>query len=284
MDEPTRREITPETIDFPIDLEKTTETEELSPSVLERYAQIHLKSEDDRLLLILPKAGRDETGNEWTEIVAGLKYYLKNTGQSWPARTRVHLLAGDRLLDTRQLQSIANALQDADLELHSIGTGRRQTAVAAATAGYNVEQARGNPDFLGEERPKTALVAEPLYLKTTIRSGIEIRHPGTVILMGDLNPGGSIVAEGDIHICGSLRGVAHAGARGDRTAVIFCLRMEPTQLRIADLVARPPAVSPDRVEPEIACVSEGNIRIIGAYNFSKTYTFLDRGGWVEKER
>jgi septum site-determining protein MinC len=257
---------------------ETAAGEEMSPPLLERYAQIHLKNEGERLVLILPKAVANETGNDWAEIVAGLKYYLQNTGQNWPARTPVFLLPGDRLLDTRQLQAIAKTLQESSLELHSIVTGRRQTAVAAATAGFNVEQVRGNPDLLGEERPRPVLFAEPLYLKTTLRSGIEIRHPGTVILMGDVNPGGSIVADGDILICGSLRGVAHAGARGDRTALIFSLRMEPTQLRVADLVARAPALSPERVEPEIARVSEGIIQIVGAYNFFKTRSLADRTG------
>jgi septum site-determining protein MinC len=269
--------------EIPIEIENPDSIEEeIPPSVLERYKQIHLKSDREKLLLILPKAEPNETVNDRVAIVAGLKYYLKNTGQSWPAGTLVHLLAGDRLLDTRQLQEIHNTLEDAGLDLQTIQTRRRQTAVAAATAGYNVEQQRIGPDLSGEEKPPSSLFAEPLYLKTTLRSGIEIRHPGTVVVVGDVNPGGSIVADGDIIICGSLRGIAHAGARGDRASVIFALRMEPTQLRLADLVARAPAL--DRVEPEIACASEGIIRIIGAYNFSKTYRYSDRAGWTEKER
>lgn len=187
------------------------------------------------------------------------------------------MLAGERLLDTRHLQTISEALNEAELDLHTIQTQRRQTAVASATAGYNVDQVRPNPSLCPENQPQQSPLAEPLYLKTTLRSGIEIRHPGTVILMGDINPGGSIVADGDILIWGNLRGVAHAGARGDRTAIIAALRMEPTQLRITDLVARAPAISVEQVEPEIACVSEAGIRIIGAYNFSKTYTFKDQG-------
>jgi septum site-determining protein MinC len=185
-------------------------------------------------------------------------------------------------MDTRQLQAIATILDSAELSLHTIQTQRRQTAVAAATMGYNVEQMRSNPTVFGDEQPLPSLLAEPLYLKTTLRSGVEIRHPGTVIIMGDVNPGGSIVADGDILVWGSLRGVAHAGFRGDRAAVIMALRIDLTQLRIAELVARAPALNSDRIEPEIACISEGGIRIIGAYNFSRTYTFKDKVGWVEK--
>jgi septum site-determining protein MinC len=265
------------------EIELETEQIEPSASVMERYAQIHLKSDGEKLVLILPKASAEETSQDWTDILTGLKYYLKNSGQNCPARTPVHLQANDRLMDTRQLQAIATILDSADLPLHTIQTQRRQTAVAAATMGYNVAQMRSHTGFLGENQPPESPLAEPLYLKTTLRSGIEIRHPGTVIILGDVNPGGSIVADGDILVWGSLRGVAHAGFRGDRAAIIMALRIDLTQLRIAELVARAPALDSDRIEPEIACISEGGIRIIGAYNFSRTYTFKDKVGWVEKK-
>jgi len=268
-----------------INQEIDSETEKIEPSasVIERYAQIHLKSEGEKLVLILPKTSAGETSQDWTDILTGLKYYLRNSGQNSPARTPVHLRANDRLMDTRQLQAIATILDSAELPLHTIQTQRRQTAVAAATMGYNVEQMRSNPTVFGDEQPLPSLLAEPLYLKTTLRSGVEIRHPGTVIVMGDVNPGGSIVADGDILVWGGLRGVAHAGFRCDRAAVIMALRIDLTQLRIAELVARTPALKSDRMEPEIACISEGGIRIIGAYNFSRTYTFKDKVGWVEKK-
>jgi septum site-determining protein MinC len=267
-----------------INQEIDSETEKIEPSasVIERYAQIHLKSEGEKLVLILPKTSAGETSQDWTDILTGLKYYLRNSGQNSPARTPVHLQANDRLMDTRQLQAIATILDSAELPLHTIQTQRRQTAVAAATMGYNVEQMRSSPTVFGDEQPLPSLLAEPLYLKATLRSGVEIRHPGTVIIMGDVNPGGSIVADGDILVWGSLRGVAHAGFRGDRAAVIMALRIDLTQLRIAELVARAPALASDRIEAEIACISEGGIRIIGAYNFSRTYTFKDKVGWVEK--
>jgi septum site-determining protein MinC len=265
------------------EIELETEQIEPSASVMERYAQIHLKSDGEKLVLILPKASAEETSQDWIDILTGLKYYLKNSGQNCPARTPVRLQANDRLMDTRQLQAIATILDSADLPLHTIQTQRRQTAVAAATMGYNVAQMRSHTGVLGENQPPESPLAEPLYLKTTLRSGIEIRHPGTVIIMGDVNPGGSIVADGDILVWGSLRGVAHAGFRGDRAAIIMALRIDLTQLRIAELVARAPALDSDRTEPEIACISEGGIRIIGAYNFSRTYTFKDRVGWVEKK-
>jgi septum site-determining protein MinC len=73
-----------------------------------------------------------------------------------------------------------------------------------------------------------------------IRSGQTIRHDGKVILMGDVNPGGIIECTSDIYIMGSLRGMAHAGINGDSEAIIAASHLRPTQLRIAEVISRPP--------------------------------------------
>jgi septum site-determining protein MinC len=73
-----------------------------------------------------------------------------------------------------------------------------------------------------------------------IRSGQTVRHAGKLMLMGDVNPGGTIECTGDIYIMGSLRGLAHAGIDGDRGAIIAASHLRPTQLRIAEVISRPP--------------------------------------------
>ncbi len=87
--------------------------------------------------------------------------------------------------------------------------------------------------------------------------------------MGDLNPGGNVVADGDILVWGRLRGVAHAGASGNRECLIMSLQMEPTQLRIADAVARAPEKSPTQFSPEVAHITPQGIRIARAIDFSR---------------
>ncbi|MEX2461499.1 MAG: septum site-determining protein MinC [Paenibacillaceae bacterium] len=73
-----------------------------------------------------------------------------------------------------------------------------------------------------------------------IRSGQTIQHEGKIMLMGDVNPGGIIECTGDIYIMGSLRGMAHAGMNGDQEAIIAASHLRPTQLRIAEVISRPP--------------------------------------------
>lgn len=241
-----------------------------------RTLQVRLKNEAGRLLLLLPPEPEGEAENlttSWADLWQQLKQNLDGQERFWQASTSVYLVARDRLLDSRQLQSIAGVLAEYKLNLRRIYTSRRQTAVAAVTAGYSVEQ-HAPVSRLDRTAPEAGqALAEPLYLQTTIRSGVEVRHPGTIIISGDVNPGGSAIADGDILIWGRLRGLAHAGASGNSTCRIMALHMEPTQLRIAEYLARAPETPPAPFAPEVAYIAEGSIRIAHAADFGRQHLF-----------
>lgn len=71
-------------------------------------------------------------------------------------------------------------------------------------------------------------------IRATCRAGEVRRFPGNVVVVGNVNPGAQIIAQGDILVFGKLRGLAHAGAGGDVTAVILAMASVGPQLRIAD--------------------------------------------------
>ncbi|MCT7961748.1 septum site-determining protein MinC [Laspinema sp. D1] len=237
-------------------------------------AQVRFKTQEDgTLLLLLPNESSSNDANAttqvtWTEILQQIRQRLNAGDRFWQADTSVQLIAQDRLLDGRQLQAIAEALSESKLRLERIETSRRQTAVAAVTAGYSVEQRTTVTPFNPNPVATGKALADPLYLETTVRSGVEIRHPGNVVLVGDVNPGGSIIADGDILVWGRLRGLAQAGANGNEQCIVMALQMEPTQIRIADWVARAPEPLPE-FYPEVAYVSPEGIRIAKAADFSK---------------
>jgi len=232
--------------------------------------QVEIRSEKERLVLTLPSLIQASVSEySWSEIWQQMKLRLLAQQRFFSSKISVHLVAHDRLLDSRQLQDIAETLNEMSLQLKSVGTSRRQTAIAAAGAGYSVEQLQPKRAF-NFESDRTALPpAEPLYLEMTVRSGVEIRHRGSVIILGDINPGGIVVADGDILIWGRLRGVAHAGAQGNSECTIMALQMEPTQLRIADALARAPEKSPTQPYAEVAYMTTQGIRITRANNFSR---------------
>ncbi len=240
----------------------------------DRDLQVRLHNEGGRLILFLPPEGditaENAVGLSWTEILQHLRTRLNAEERFWQPQTAVRLVAGDRLLDSRQLQELTDALADVQLRLKRVYTSRRQTAVAAATAGYSVEQQIAATHLTSQPAETGQALAHPLYIQMTLRSGTEIRHNGTVVVLGDLNPGSAVVAEGDILIWGRLRGVAHAGSKGNARCLIMALQMEPTQIRIADFVARAPETPLAQYFPEVAYVSpQGSIRIARVSDFSR---------------
>ena len=91
-----------------------------------------------------------------------------------------------------------------------------------------------------------------------MRSGAKVTHEGSVVVLGDVNPGAEVVAGGSVIVWGRLRGVVHAGAGGDEKAVVCALELAPTQLRIAGEIA----VSPKKQgknQPEVARLKEGQL-------------------------
>lgn len=102
---------------------------------------------------------------------------------------------------------------------------------------------------------------QPLIVGKTLRSGQEIISHGCVEIFGDVNPGARVIAAGNIVIHGICRGVAHAGANGDRGATITADKMLASQLRIADMIARAPDHLDDTEYVERACVRDGIVII-----------------------
>lgn len=78
--------------------------------------------------------------------------------------------------------------------------------------------------------------SQTVTLTRIIRSGQIIKVNGDVLLIGDVNPGGAIMATGNICVLGALRGIAHAGFQGNERAVITASLMAPAQLRIAEII------------------------------------------------
>ena len=75
-----------------------------------------------------------------------------------------------------------------------------------------------------------------LIVRGARRSGETLHLPGNAVILGNVNPGAQIIADGDIVVFGALRGLAHAGAAGDADASIIALYAAKPALRIAEYV------------------------------------------------
>lgn len=100
------------------------------------------------------------------------------------------------------------------------------------------------------------------FVKNTLRSGTKIKFNGNVVIIGDINPGGEIIADGNVVIMGTLRGVVHAGANGNRGAFVVAYNLDPMQLRIADIIAIAPDENFQKPNcPEVAFIKDDYIVI-----------------------
>lgn len=79
-------------------------------------------------------------------------------------------------------------------------------------------------------------ISETKFIQSSLRSGKREEYPGSIVVCGDVNAGAELIAGGNILILGALRGLAHAGANGNTMAFISANNIDPTQIRIANLV------------------------------------------------
>ena len=79
-------------------------------------------------------------------------------------------------------------------------------------------------------------VSETKFHRGSLRSGQKMEVEGSLVLIGDVNSGAEVIASDNIVVLGSLRGLAHAGAKGNKNAVISAGLIDTVQMRIADIV------------------------------------------------
>lgn len=169
---------------------------------------VTIKGRKDGLIFVL------DDRCPFSDLINELTYKLEKTHQqllSGPL-VHVHVKLGQRQITDAERESLHQIINRRNLVVQSIESDAP----------------------VAEEKAKHKVMAG------MVRAGQVLRHDGSLIFIGDVNPGGSIITEGDIFILGSLRGMAHAGEGGDRQAIIAAAHFKPTQLRIADVISRPP--------------------------------------------
>lgn len=74
------------------------------------------------------------------------------------------------------------------------------------------------------------------YYRGSLRCGQKIEYEGSIVIIGDVNGGAEVIAGENITVLGALRGLAHAGAKGNMKAIIAASSIDAPQIRIANLV------------------------------------------------
>lgn len=83
---------------------------------------------------------------------------------------------------------------------------------------------------------KNTETSETKYYRGSLRCGQKIEFEGSLVIIGDVNGGAEVIAGENITVLGTLRGLAHAGAKGNKKAIIAAAKIESPQIRIANIV------------------------------------------------
>ncbi len=228
--------------------------------------RVSIKGIPDGLLITLGPGEYATLLDELTDELSAKQGFLEGS--------RVTLSVGKRPLDKSELSLIQTLLDDNGMALYAVLADSEETKEAARGMGLATRLPGSNTDLNGNmlktavaaEQPAVVVSTAPaaegsngLILRETIRSGRSIYHEGHIVVIGDVNAGAEIIAAGDVVVWGKLRGLVHAGALGDKSAVICALELIPTQLRIADQIAISPHEKRRQTTPEKVSMHDGRI-------------------------
>lgn len=105
---------------------------------------------------------------------------------------------------------------------------------------------------------------EGQFYKGTLKNNDVLETENSIIIMGDVNPGCTVISTKNIIVLGGLYGEAYAGGNGQERAYVVALEMEPERLSIGDFKYKSKdkqskwGIRP-KVQPKIAYVKNEKI-------------------------
>ncbi|HVP21391.1 MAG TPA: septum site-determining protein MinC [Anaerolineaceae bacterium] len=211
---------------------------------------LQIKGVRDGLLISLVEG-------EWSELQAMLLQHIHERATFFKG-ARVALDVGNHILRAAELGGLRDKLSDYGIVLWAVLSNSPTTEQTAQMLGLATRIFTPRPDRSIRASGQPAEGENALLVQKTLRSGMRIVSPASVIIIGDVNPGAEVVAGGNVIVWGKLRGVVHAGVDGDEKAAVYALDLNPMQLRIASYIAVQP-LRKGKSAPEMAHVSNGQV-------------------------
>ncbi|WP_017381185.1 septum site-determining protein MinC [Paenisporosarcina sp. TG-14] len=114
---------------------------------------------------------------------------------------------------------------------------QKRELIACVHTSPHLRVSRVQSDVISvEESNQRVLERQSETFVGIVRSGQVVRAEGDLVVVGDVNPNGKLIAGGNIFVLGRLKGIAHAGAKGNKEAVIAASWLEATHLMIAEAI------------------------------------------------
>jgi len=189
---------------------------------------IQIKGLRDGLLVSLSDAPWEELSRALLAQIDGQPAFFQGA--------RLALDVGSQELKVNDMVELRDRLSERNLSLWAVISESATTEKTAQLLGLATRVSKPRPEEQHEIDPRNINEETALFVNKTIRSGSRIEFPGNVVVLGDVNPGAEIVAEGNVIIWGRLRGSVHAGSAGDENATVCALEFLPMRLQVAELV------------------------------------------------
>lgn len=224
--------------------------------------EVQIKGIREGLLVSLRSSDEHRVGEgDWLEAEQALYAEIGRQGDFLKG-AKLILDVEEHDINAAAMGRLRDQLVDQGLSLWAVLSRSPLTEQSAQAMGLatRIHQPEPEPEIKEplEESAAIAPNSEAVLLKKTLRSGSRLSHAGHITVIGDVNPGAEIIAAGNIVVWGRLRGLVHAGAEGDESAVVCAMDLAPTQLRIAGHIAIPPAER-GQPRPEVAFVRDGSV-------------------------
>lgn len=147
---------------------------------------------------------------------------------------------GRNLTQGEQNLLVDTIMENSGLKINYIIDGARavETEFAEALSAVPEEEMEKQEEQL--TFPENLVGKNGQFYRGTLRSGQKIEVDGSIVILGDINPGAQIVAGGNVVVLGCLKGTVYAGYPSDQGAFVASLMMEPMQIQIGDCIARAP--------------------------------------------
>ncbi len=170
---------------------------------------------------------------------------------------RLAMDVGSQVLKVNNLVDLRDRLSERNVSLWAVIGESPTTENTSQLLGLATRISKPRPE---EQRHDVITDDTALFINKTLRSGKRVEFPGHVVVVGDVNAGAEIIADGNVIVWGRVRGMIHAGAKGNRSATICALDLSATQLRIATEVSA--MLKPQKdPKPEVASInSEGHLQ------------------------
>ncbi|MFR3182253.1 MAG: septum site-determining protein MinC [Clostridia bacterium] len=155
---------------------------------------------------------------EQREIVESLKKKIPELKKLYKDE-KIPITVTGKILKNKEIDEIQNLIKDKiDVEIEF--DMPKALGLSSITRTFNKE--------IG--------ISETKFHRGSLRSGQKLETEGSLVVLGDVNSGAEVMASENIVVLGSLRGLAHAGAKGNKQAIISAGLLDTVQIRIANIV------------------------------------------------